>query len=228
MNRCVLYLFLHPQVRALWSPRLKCCYFGWAIASDTAREKQCGSECQQKVWPFIVPDVFNGDLSVNWDEWIDHLESAAWVNGWDEGACLKWLEVRLTEKARNTRKCLGDDVKLHYDTATVALRWRFEPESRQELYFTKFQTRGHVSNETWAELANNLRLLVSKAFPDLSDDTREQLALDHFLSLLDQPELSSRVRQRHPKTINDGLSYTLETGVPPTSNQDEHVLRSKY
>ena len=81
------------------------------MASDTTREKQCGSECQQKVWPFIIPDVFNGDLSVNWDEWIDHFESAVRVNGWDNGTHLKWLEVRLTAKARNAWKCPGDDVK---------------------------------------------------------------------------------------------------------------------
>ena len=65
------------------------------MASETARVKQCSSECQQKVWPFIVPDVFNGD------EWIDHFESTAQVYGWDDGTRLKWLEVHLTTKARN-------------------------------------------------------------------------------------------------------------------------------
>ena len=79
-------------------------------------------------------------------------------------------------------------MKLRYDTGTAALRRRFEPESR-ELYFTEFQTRGRVSNETWAELAR--LLIVSKVFPDLSDDARQQLALDCFLS---QPESSLGVR----------------------------------
>jgi len=40
--------------------------------------------------------------------------------------------------------------------------------------------------------------------------TLESSWLCRFLSLLNQPELSLRVKQRHPKTINNALSYTLK------------------
>ena len=74
-----------------------------------------------KVWPFIIPGVFNGEPSVNWDEWIDHFESVLQVNEWNNDNRLLWLEVRLNGKARNAWKCLSDRMKLHYDTTKVAL-----------------------------------------------------------------------------------------------------------
>ena len=53
-----------------------------------------GQGDQRKVCPFITPNVFNGDSSVDWDDWIDHFESVPRVNGWDDDTRLLWLEVR--------------------------------------------------------------------------------------------------------------------------------------
>jgi len=169
-----------------------------------------GQGDQRKVCPFITPNVFNGDSSVDWDDWIDHFESVSRVNGWDDDTRLLWLEVRLTGKARNAWKCLSHSAKQHYNNAKVALQRRFEPESRRELYFSQFQTKKRDSSETWAELADNLRLLADKAFPELNDHAKEQLSLDRYLALLDRPDLALLVRQRRPKSINDAVSYTLE------------------
>ena len=44
----------------------------------------------------VLLETFNGEAG-SWDEWIDHFERAAAVNGWEMGADkLKWLRVRLT------------------------------------------------------------------------------------------------------------------------------------
>jgi len=126
-------------------------------------------------------------------------ENVSQVNGWDDDTCLLWLEVRLTGKARNTWKCLSRSVKQHYNNAKVALQRRFELESKRELYFSKFQTKKCDSSETWSELADNLRLLADKAFPELNDHAKEQLSLDHYLALLDQPDLALLVRQTAQK-----------------------------
>lgn len=165
----------------------------------------------QKVRPVITPDAFNGEPTANWDDWICHFESVGRVNGWDEPTCLLWLEVRLVGKAQNAWKRLNQESKAHYNTAKEALRKRFEPDSRRELYAVEFQTRRRKRDETWEELADSLRLLADKAFPDLQDNAKEQLTLDRFLTLLDKAELALAVRQKRPKTLDDALAYTLET-----------------
>lgn len=165
----------------------------------------------QKVRPVITPDAFSGEPTSIWDDWIGHFESVARVNGWDEPTRLLWLEVRMTGKAQNAWKRLNQDAKAQYNTAKEALRKRFEPESRRELYAVEFQTRRRKRDETWEELADSLRLLADKAFPDLQEDAKEQLSLDRFLTLLDKSELALAVRQRRPKTLDDALAHTLET-----------------
>jgi len=176
----------------------------------------------QKVRPVITPDAFTGEPTSNWDDWIGHFESVARVNGWDEPTRLLWLEVRMTGKAQKAWKRLTQEAKAEYDTAKEALRKRFEPTSRRELYAVEFQTRRRRREETWEELADSLRLLADKAFPDLQDDAKEQLSLDRFLTLLDKSELALGVRQRRPKTIDDALAYTLETESYMTLQSRSH------
>ena len=102
------------------------------------------------------------------------------------------------------------EAKAQYATAKSALRKRFEPDSRRELYAVEFQTRRRQQGESWAELADNLRLLADKAFPNLEEPAKEQLSLDKYLSLLDRPQLALAVRQKRPKTMDDAAAFTLE------------------
>ena len=51
-----------------------------------------------------------------------------------------------------------------------------------------------------ADIGDDLLLLASKAFPSLQDQAREQLALSN----------TSRFKQRHPKTIWEAVSNTIE------------------
>ena len=132
------------------------------------------------------------------------------VNEWDEASRLLWLEVRMIGKAQIAWRHISNEAKTHYDSAKAALRKRFEPDSRRELYAVEFQTRKRNRGEAWEELADSLRLLADKAFPDLEDRAKEQLSLDRYLTLLDKPELALAVKQKRPKDIDEAVSYTLE------------------
>ncbi len=70
-----------------------------------------------------------------------------------------------------------------YASAKEALRQRFEPESKRELYAAEFRAR--TRSESWGDLSDALRLLVDRPFPDLEDAAREKMALDRFLGQLD-------------------------------------------
>ena len=167
-----------------------------------------GNQTVQKVRPVITPDAFNGELS--WDQWIGHFESVAHVNGWDDEARLSWLEVRMTGKAQSAWRRISSEAKATYATAKEALKKRFEPECRRDLYVVEFQTRKRNNCEVWEELADALCLLADKAFPDLQDKAKEQLTLDRFLATLDKPELALAVKQKRPRNVDEAVAYTLE------------------
>ena len=167
-----------------------------------------GRQQPQKVRPVITPDAFNRES--NWDEWIGHFESVARVNEWDDATRLLWLEVRMTGKVQSARRRLTNEAKARYDTAKAALRKRFGPDSRRELYAVEFQTRKRNRGEAWEELADTLRLLADRAFPDLQDKAKEQLSLDRYLASLDKPELALAVKQKRPRNIDEAVAYTLK------------------
>lgn len=173
---------------------------------------QQSSGTQNTSRPLVTPEAYNGESDSSWDEWIEHFESVSRLNSWDKPTQLLWLAVRLTGKAQTTWRRFSDDTKADYDRAKEALQKRFEPESRRELYAAEFRTKKRQSGEAWGELADNIRTLADKAFPELEDKAKDQLSLDRFLSLLDSehPELSLAVRKDHPKKLEDAVATTLE------------------
>ena len=158
--------------------------------------------------PLVMPEVFNGDSS--WDQWIYHFENVAVVNDWDEAARLRWLKVRLTGHAQTALQRLQEAVLADYKNVKKALQERFEPSCRKERYQAQFQTRKKKKEEGWADFADSLRMLVDKTYPDLEDNAKEQLALNHFVSQIENGQVAFSVRQKRPKTVDEAVSATLE------------------
>ena len=67
--------------------------------------------------------------------------------------------------------CLSPEIKDSYDEAMEALKERFEPSSRKTQYQVELLVWSKKKAETWEDLADDLRLLADKAFPDLEDGT---------------------------------------------------------
>ena len=88
-----------------------------------------------------------------------------------------------------------------------SLKERFELESRRELYLSEFSTRKRKSGEGWAEYADELRVLADKAFPELEEKAREQLALNQYLSHL---QVAFNVKQKWPANLVEAVGATLE------------------
>lgn len=158
--------------------------------------------------PPVLPEVYTGEK--NWDEWIDHFESVATVCGWDDAAKLKWLHVRLTGRAGSAFRRLPTATKADYGATTEALKERFEPASKKELYMTSLNTRMKKRSEDWAVYGEDLKLLADKAYPDLQEAAREQFALNQFLTQLDNAQVAFAVKQAKPRTVDDAIRLTME------------------
>ena len=55
-----------------------------------------------------------------------------------------------------------------------------------------------------------MKLLLDKAYPDLDEKAGECIALNHYLSQIDNPQIALMVRQKQPKTLVEAVSGTIE------------------
>ena len=122
-----------------------------------------------------------------------------------------WLRVRLTGKAQTALKQFPVAVREGgYNDLARGLWNCFEPDSRCELYATEFHSRRKQKAESWVEFGDDLSQLVSKAYPDLGLDRRQQLALQQYFANLVNPQVSFGVKQRRPKPVDEAVAVTLE------------------
>ena len=149
----------------------------------------------------------NGDEQFN--EWVSHFESIAAVNGWRDEDKLLWLRVRLTGRAHVAYNRLAHETQGDYSLTKVALHERFEPPSKRPLYKVEFESRRKQSKESWADFGDELLVFASKAFPLLQDEPQKELAFSKYLDQLSNPQVYFRVKQCHPKTINEALAVLL-------------------
>ena len=148
----------------------------------------------------VTPAAFSGEGS--WDQWIFHFESVAEVNKWDGATKLQWLKVSLTGRALAAFQRLPQQTAADYGNAKQSLQERFEPSCRKDRYQAELQTAKRKRDEGWADLADRLRVLAQKGYPDLEDKAKEQLALNVFLSRIENPQVAFSVRQKRPTTLD--------------------------
>ena len=107
--------------------------------------------------PVVTPELYSGEGS--FDEWLDHFDSVAGINGWDNREAARWLSVRLVGRAKAAHKRLPDETKQNFDRAREALLRRFEPESKRSLYTAEFRARCKLPSEDWPTFADDLKNL---------------------------------------------------------------------
>ena len=92
--------------------------------------------------------------------------------------------------------------------ATEELQKSSELESKKELYMAAMQTQ--FTKEQGGLGGVQRRHLADKAYPDLQEEARERLALNHYLSHLYDPQLGFSMRQSKPASVNEAVRTTLE------------------
>ena len=114
-----------------------------AMTQQASGEGETYPATQQRNRPLVLPEVYSGEG--NFDDWISHFESVSAVNGWTDGDKLLWICVRLTGKAQVAYTRLphvtADSRQQTYTAVKGALRERFEPDSKRELYKVQFESR---------------------------------------------------------------------------------------
>ena len=141
------------------------------------------------------------------------------VNAWSEEDKLMCLKVRQSGHAQTTFQHLSDANRASYVLATTALKERFEPMTRKHRYQAELHTRRKRKGESWADFADDLKSIIDKAYPDLEEKAREQLALNAYLSQLDHPQVAFGVKQSNPANLDAAVSTTFDW---------RHVLHQRW
>ena len=159
----------------------------------------------------LLSEVFTGDE--DFDNWLYLFESVSAINRWSDSEKVLWLNVKLVGKAHMAYQRLSNETCKSYKNTTIALRNRFEPVCKKELYKVELNSRTRREGESWADFGDALIFLASKAFPNFQHETLERLALDRYLDQLVPEQLHFSVMQCRPKTMNESVSETIEIEV---------------
>lgn len=124
------------------------------------------------------PQCFEG--SEDLDEHLAQFEILSELNRWDNH-----------QKSLHLASSLKGNVK--------ALTTRFGSQGRAEIYRAQIQIRIRNKDETISELAQSIKKLTRRAYPDAPSSLTKILSLDHFIDVIPDSDMRLRIREAHPK-----------------------------
>lgn len=87
---------------------------------------------------------------------------------------------------------------------------RFGHRHMEQLYRSQLRNRSQKPSESLQEFEADIARLVRNAYPSVTDDVYESLAVDKFLDGLREPETQQAVKLARPKTLSDALTQAME------------------
>ncbi len=166
------------------------------------------------------PLPYNGQSS--WEDYLIQFEMLAKINQWD--SCTKALELAtsLQPPAVGILANLSEEERYDYDALVAALAARYEPVNTTEIFRARLKTRVRRKTESLTEFAHDIRHLTRKAYPSVGNELREHLSLEHFIELLNDPELEWYVFQSKPKSVTKALETAIEFEAFKLGRQQRH------
>ena len=115
---------------------------------------------------------------------MEHFERCSVVNGWSKEEAAVFLAASLRDKAQKVLNDLSDTDCQDYKKIVNKLELCFGVEKQHELHQACLHSRRQQENESVQALAEDIRSMSSLAYQDLSPDTRERFAVQHFIDAI--------------------------------------------
>ena len=158
--------------------------------------------------PVVFPDKYDG--SVSWPDYNAHFELCADLNMWTDKQKANYLAVSLRGSAQELLGDMSLDMRQDYKYLTETLCARFGSKGQNELFRTQLKSRLRKANETLPELAQSIRRLVCRAYPDANLSLREILSKDHFIDALSDSDMRLRLKQSRSATLDETVRLSIE------------------
>lgn len=96
-----------------------------------------------------------------------------------------------------------------YNHLVKAFTTRFGSQGRAEIYRAQLQTRIRNKDETISELAQSIKKLTRRAYPDAPSSLTKILSLYHFIDAIPDSDMRLRIREAHPKDIDEAEAQAI-------------------
>lgn len=169
-------------------------------ASSTSRRCRDGARRR--------PQEFDG--TVSWEAYRTQFELLASARQWSRPEMAMQLVWALKGGALEILSQLPPDKRSSYSSVTAALERRYGYQHQTEAFRARFRSRVRGPGETLTRLAQDLELLVRRAYPEASEDMVTILLRDQFVDAIDSQQLRIYVQQAHPKDLQEALARGLE------------------
>ncbi len=163
------------------------------------------------------PKSFDG-VRIDWSDYITHFEAVADWNGWDDTQKAQQLIISLDGDAMKLLGQFSPEVKSNYDKLVAEMYRCYDPCERAAAYKIEFRGRKRGRNENLMFYAQELKRLVTKAYPDMPILSHEHFVVDQFIIGLPSLEMKKHVQFGHPKDISTAISLAIELEAFETAN----------
>lgn len=144
------------------------------------------------------PQCFEG--SEDLDEYLAQFEILSKLNRWEYHQKSLHLASSLKGNVRAILSELSNVERRDYNhLEKKALTTRFGSQGRAEIYRAQIQIRIRNKDETISELAQSIKKLTRRAYPDAPSSLTKILSLDHFIDVIPESDMRLRIREAHPK-----------------------------
>ena len=175
--------------------------------------------------PVVMPDKFDG--SVGWQDYFAHFELCAHLNSWTFSQKATYLAVSLRGRAQELLGDMSSEMRQDYSYLVETLQSRFGSEGQNELFRAQLKTRQRKPDETLPELAQSIRRLIARGYPNANVALREILALDHFIDALLDSETRLRLKQNKPTSLDECVRMAIELEAFSKAEQEKFSGKSK-
>ena len=155
------------------------------------------------------PKMFDGQ-KIEWVDYLQHFETVSKWNKWSEEQKAQQLVMSFDGEAMKLLGELSEEVLHDYKKLTEELNRRYDPLERAQAYKIEFRSRHRHKGENFMKFAQDLKRLVTRAYPNMPSVAHDQFVLDQFITGLSSIELRKHVQFGHPTDLNQAMSLAIE------------------
>ena len=156
---------------------------------------------------------------------MTQFEITSEINGWDYKSKSLYLANCLTGVARALLNELTAEQRRDYQSLVQKLTERYGSENIAEVFRSQLKSRVKGKGETTAQLAQAIRKLTRQAYPRVSLDVVEALAVDHFVDALHEAQIRLRLCEVGPSTLAEAekIAVRMEANITADKQRTRFV-----
>ncbi|MBJ5486893.1 hypothetical protein JGG36_24195, partial [Salmonella enterica subsp. enterica serovar Meleagridis] len=150
------------------------------------------------------------DGTTSWSVYKTQFEVIAEANGWRtrEKAC--FLAASLRSPAADVLQTLPEERRLDYESLVSALELRFGGGFLQQLHAIQLRNRIQKPRESLQEMASDVERLAHLAYANYPEEVQNQLAQQHFVDAIDDPDTQQSVRMADCTSLRSAVVHAMK------------------